>query len=112
MSYYLDLSTLNATTDPSDIIVYANLLTGGALGPLILAAFFFITLMGSFFAELRFSGRGKMSVSFAVAAYVTFGLSVIMMMKDGLLNPAYLFATIGLSLIGTAWILWPSEPQY
>lgn len=76
--------------------------------PLMLFAFYIIALLGGFFAELRF-GRGRFAVSFTVAGFVTFGLAVIMSLKNGLLNPIYLVITLGLSLLGVAWLALTSD---
>lgn len=106
---YPDISTINATDDLSNIIIYANDLTGGVLSPLILLSFFIIIFLGSFFAQFRFSGRGRPEISFAVAGFATFGMAVLMSMKNGLLDWIYLLITLAVAVLGAAWLYFSSN---
>lgn len=112
MSLYPDLSTVNATNDVTQILVYANTITNGWMSRAILGGFFLIVLLGSFFAQMRFSGRGRIEISFAMAGVVTFGLAVIMSLEDGLLDPTWLLFSLGVAVLGALWLFWPSEPSY
>lgn len=111
LDIYPGLNSLNGTTDPTDVLLYAHQLSQGVLAPLILAGFFLIALLGSFFASIQLYGRGRIDASFAAAGFVTFGLAVIMSLKNGLLEPTYLWFSVGIAIIGVLWIIWPSEPQ-
>ena len=106
---YQTLADVNATTDVSNLLVYANDLTGGILMPLILLSFFIIICIGSFFMQMRFSGRGRFEMSFAVAGFATFGLGVLMSSKNGLLNPTYLIISLGAAILGVAWLYFSSD---
>jgi len=105
---FAELSSVNASNDVGALLVYANDLTGGILMPMILAAFFLIALIGSYLAQLRF-GRDSLPISFASASFVTFGMCTMMTFETGLINPIYLFITIGLSIIGVIWLYMSSE---
>lgn len=106
---YPDLSTVNATTDVSNILVYVNDITYGYAMPMVLLGFFIITMLGGFFAQLRFRGTGRIDFAFTVAGFTTFGLAVIMSSKNGLLNPVYLFISLGVSILGVIWLYLASE---
>jgi hypothetical protein len=93
------LADVNATTDPSELLIYTNELTDGWAMPSVLFAFFIIVFLGGAFAQMRFRGGVRIDFAFAAASFSTLGLAVIMMMKTGLLNPIYLFVTIGLSIL-------------
>ena len=100
---YLDISTVNATGDISNILVYANHLTGDILMPVILVAFFLISCIGLYFAQIRM-GRDRIDIAYTVASFLTFGFAVIMSSKDGLLNPVVLIITFVMSVLGVLWL--------
>lgn len=110
MAMYADLSTINASNDATQILVYANTLTGGILGPMILTAFFLIIMIGSYFAQIKFQGRARMEFSFTVAGFATFGFALLMSLENGLLNPMYIMISLGISIIGIIWLFFSSEP--
>ncbi len=103
-----DLSTVNATEDLSELLIYVNLLTGGWAMPLVLLSFFMIILLGGLFTQI---GKGTMrpEVLLAVSGFLTFGLAIIMSIKEGLLNPIYVFMSLGLALLGVAWMFLSSD---
>lgn len=105
---FQDLSTVNATSDLSNILIYVNNITGNAAMPALLFAFFLVVLLAGYTAELRY-GRGRFSSSFTVAGFTTFGLAVIMSMKTGLLNPIYLVISLGLAILGVVWVYLSSD---
>lgn len=106
---YAGLGTVNATNDLSNILVYANDLTGGVLMPMMLGAFFVVVLLGGYFMQLRFSGRARIDLCFASAGFSTVGMAVLMSLKNGLLNPIYLFLSIIVAIIGVAWLYFSQE---
>lgn len=106
---YPGLDTVNATNDATAILVYANDLSGGTLMPMTLLAFFLIVAIGSFFAQMRFSGRGRFELSFTVAGFATFGFAVLMSTRNGLLNPAYLLISLAVAILGVAWLYFSQE---
>lgn len=110
MPRYPGLDTLNASTDPTQILIYSNTLTDGAFGPLILGAFWLIILLGSIFMQIRFSGRERFEVSFAVASFSTWGMSVLMSLVEGLLNPIYVFIAMALAIVSVIWLYFSSQP--
>ena len=111
MTLYPDLSSLNntANTDATLLLVYCNTVTGGFFGWGVLFGFWMIIFLGSLFAQQRYSGRTKADISFAIASFLSFGLSVIMTSETGLLNGLAVVIMIALSLIGVAWIYFAHE---
>lgn len=99
------LNTVNASQDVSELLIYVNDLTDGLAMPLVLIAFFLVAFLGNFFLQLRFRGTGRIDFSFAVAGFVTFGLAVLMSLKNGLLAPQYLFISLAVAILG-AFILY------
>lgn len=108
---YPGLDTVNATTDLGELLVYANTLTNGKFILFMVGAFFLIALIGSYVVQSRVSTRPKISVSFTIASFVTFGLVTILSLKNGLIEATYLFVTISLTIIGFAWSAFTSENQ-
>lgn len=105
---YPDMGTIN-NTDLSNILVYANNLTDGYLAPMILAAFFIIVAVGSFFMQQRFTGRGRFELSFAAAGFVTVGFAVLMSLKEGLLPTHDLIISIVVAVIGAIWLYFSQD---
>lgn len=105
------LDTVNATTDLSALLIYVNTLSGGIFGTAVLASFFLIVMLGSYFIQVRISGRGRMDTSFAAAGFTTFGLAAIMTSINGLVSSYAVLVTLAMAIIGIAWILF-SEPSY
>lgn len=106
---YPDLSTVNATSDLSVLLVYANDVTQGYFGPLVLGAFFLIVLIGSLMAQYKFSGRIIPATSFAAASFAAAGFAIIMASVNGLINPIFVILTIVMSLVGVIWLVFSSD---
>lgn len=108
---YADLSTVNATTDLSNLLLYVNNLTNGYAMPSVLVAFFLIIFLGGSFYQIRFRGDARWDFSFAVAGFITFGMAMIMSQKNGLLNPLYLLVSLAVAILGAVWLYMtpPSE---
>jgi hypothetical protein len=109
---YPGLDTVNASNDVTKILIYANDLTGGVLGPMILGAFFLIVLLAGYFYQIRTTGRGRFDVSFAVAGFTSFGFSLIMSLENGLLQPTYMFVTLGIAVISALWLYFNEPSPY
>lgn len=106
---YQDISTVNATEDISELLVYVNSITNGLAMPSVLVAFFLITFIGGAFAQLRFRGSVRIDFSFAAASFSTFGFAVLMSLKNGLLNPLYLFVSLFMVILAVIWLYLSSE---
>lgn len=105
---YKTLADINATTDVSNLLLYVNDITNGWAMPSVLFGFFWITFLAGIFMQMRFKGSTRMDFSFAAAGFATFGLAVLMSLKNGLLNPVYLFISLGVAILG-AVILYLSQ---
>lgn len=106
---YPDMGTVNATSDLSNILVYANEITNGAFIPLVLAGFFLVIFFSSFFAQIRFSGVAKPDTSFAVAGFATFGMTVLFAAKDGLVSSSNFVISLAIAIIGAAWVFFSED---
>ena len=104
---YQTLSEFNATT-PDSLLVYANTIFPGFI-PLVLFVFYLILLLGIFFSQKRFTGRGNPSVSCAVAGFVTFLLAVSMTLIEGLMNGLTLAIVFVVMAFGVLWLLLSRE---
>ena len=109
MSYYPDLSTVNATTDVTQLLVYCNTVTSGWFGPLTAWAFFLVVFLGSFFAQMRTTGRPKLDVCFAVAGFTSVGFSTLMALEFGLLRPYHVAIFICIAIAGIAVIFFSQQ---
>lgn len=106
---FAEISSVNATNDVTELLVYMNTVTDGYFMPMVLLAFFIILCLGSFFMQMRFTGRGRFELSFTVAAFATFGFAVIMSTKNGLINPSYLIISLVAAVLGVAWLYLSSD---
>ena len=110
MTYYPDISQVNATNDLTQLLVYCNTVTGGQFGPWVAWSFFIIALLGSYFAQMRLTGRPKLDVTFASAGFVTVGFSLLMSIEAGLLSTAHVIIFLLISILGAMHVLF-SEPE-
>lgn len=101
---YPGLGTVNATTDVTNLLVYVNDITYGRAMPMVLLSFFLVAFLAGAFAQMRFKGQMRMDFSFAAAGFATFGLAVIMSLKNGLLNPIYLLVSLGVAILGVIFL--------
>jgi hypothetical protein len=79
--------------------------------PFVLIAFFIIVVLGSYFSQIRFTGRGRLDFSFTAGGFVTAIFATIMSMKDGLLAPMYLIGSWIIAIIGVAYMFMSSQDQ-
>lgn len=106
---YPDISSVNATNDLTQLFVYANTITNGLFMPVTLLAFFIIVMIGTYFGQIRVSGRARLEVSFAAAAFVTFGMVVIASGVDGLVNMFYIIISLAVAILGALWLMFSSD---
>ena len=108
MVHYQEFSEINASEGLQTLFIYVNDVTDGLFINLFLFALFLITMFGSFFSSKRLTGKGDMSISFAVAGYFTSGLALILSLITGMINIFTIIIVIGIAIIGTIW-LWLSK---
>lgn len=87
------------------IFVYANEITGGFAFPFLIISFFIITLVGSLFFQMRFTGRMRIETSVAAASFVTFGIQLIFLTIMGLDLSWLFWANIALCILSVIGIL-------
>lgn len=100
---YPDISTIN-NSDFSGIFVFANQVTNGLFGIMILLLMFVVVSFGTYFSSKRTSGEGDFIASFAVAGYFTTGLGFIMLLVDGLMTVVPVLVCLALTVVGTVWL--------
>lgn len=106
---YPDISTVNATNDLTQLLVYANTITNQLFMPLVLWAFFVIALIGSYYGQLRMSGRARIEVSFATSAFVTLLFAIIMETVPGLLPAVHFWAALAITILAVIWLYFSQE---
>jgi len=107
---YADLSSAtNATTDATELLVYVNNITDGMAMPMVLFAFFIVAFISSGTFSLKTKGFWQWHFSFAAAGFATFGLAVLMSLKNGLLEPTYLLISLGVAILGVVILYMASE---
>jgi hypothetical protein len=106
---YQTLSSVNATTDVSELLVYVNNLTDGWAMTMMLFFFFLICLIGGHYLQLRIGRDAKISSSFAVAAFLSFGMSVLLSTREGLINWYIVLLMLVISIIGIFWAVSASD---
>lgn len=105
---YPTLDSVNVTSDITQLLIYVNDITGGLFMNLFLFSFFLISALGSFFIQDRTVGKADISVSFAVASYLTTGLAFILMLRDGLIAVPVVGICIAISALSTLWLFFSS----
>ena len=103
------LSDVNATNDLTALLVYVNEITNDKAMPTVLGAFWVVCFLGSIFAQMRITGYSRKDFSFAAASFATFGLAVLMSMRNGLLSPQYLLISLGAAILGAVWMYMSSD---
>lgn len=103
MTYPLINGTL-AGDDISYFFVYANTVTNGKFGFFMVFGFFLVVLLGSLFAQFRFTARIRPDTSLLASSFATLGWATVLEMKTGILNPVYFFAIIGITILSIIWV--------
>ena len=60
--------------------------TSSAFVPMFLFSFWLIIVLGTFFGTKRFTGQSDFFASMAVASFATFTVTLMMTLKEGLVN--------------------------
>lgn len=104
--------TLNGTATGQnllELLLYSNSVTNYLFVPFVTLAFFLVILISSIVFQLRFTNRIKPEVSLLASSFATLGWEVILMQKDGLLNPVYLVITFGIFFLSLLWVFMSSD---
>lgn len=71
----------------------------------MILAFFLVVFLGSALASFRFTGRVKLEIHFAAAAFATFGFTIILDTINGFVNTFDFGLVIAVTLLSVLWIL-------
>ena len=98
---------INATLVGSNLMelfIYADSVTHQLFSLFLVIGFFLVVLLGSLFAQFKFSARIKFEISLLAASFATLGWATILEMYSGLLNPIYFFIIIGICILSIIWV--------
>lgn len=90
-------------------LVYANSVTHELFGLLMVVAFFIVVLLGSIFAQYRYTSMMKFETSLLASSFATLGFAVILEQYSGILNPIYFFFLVGITIISIIWVAMGGE---
>jgi len=91
--------------DLSQILVYANQITGGAVSFWMVITFFLVVFIGSAMWSFRTTGRIKIEVHFAAASFANLGWVILLSSIVGnFMQPYLIMASIGLAIAGGLWL--------
>lgn len=99
------LDTVNATNDLTQLFIYGNIITNNHFVSYILIAFFVVGWLGSFYGQVRLTGRGRLDTSFTASAFLTTSLSVLMGTTPGLVPGWAVAFFISMSVLGLILVL-------
>lgn len=91
-------------TDASGLLLYpAN--TWSGFIPLVLVGLFIISMLATFFARQRLTGKGDFIGSFAAAGFFTAIISISMSLIPDLINGLTIAVCIAIAIIGVILLL-------
>ena len=68
-----------------------------------------VILIGSLFAQQRFTGNIKITSSFAAACFASLLFSLILEQTTGILSGVIFFIQIGITILSVLWLFLESE---
>ncbi len=77
--------------------------------PFLLFTIYFIIAFGSYYSQLRLTGRGNFFSSLAVAGWMTAILTFVLSITPGLISEATMIIVFGVAIITTALLLFQSR---
>ena len=98
---------MNGTLAGNNVLyffTYANSVTHELFGLFMVISFFIVVLLGSLFAQMRFTGRMKFEVSLLAASFSTLGFATIIEQYTGIFSPVYFFILIGVTILSFLWL--------
>jgi lipopolysaccharide export LptBFGC system permease protein LptF len=107
---YQTLQEYNATT-PDQLLAYVGDTWSGFI-PLLLISFYIIIALAVYYSQTRKTGRGELSVSVAVAGFITFILSLVLSLVGGLVNSVIMSITFIVMILGVVWLFLSKDSIY
>lgn len=101
---YPTIDSVNTSEGIHTFYTYANSVVP-ILTPLILFAIFIITLLGTFFVQVRARNDANFSGSFAVAGFFTTIVALFMSFIPGMINNTTLVIVFGVAILGFLWLV-------
>jgi len=113
---YKGLETMNVTygntTNLNRMLTYVNDVTNGNFAPAVLLAFFFIAMLGTYYARIRFTGRARLESCIASSGFVTTGLAIIMSTVVGFLSMQWVVYCLVVTIFAVAYMLLSPDTNY
>jgi hypothetical protein len=103
------LDTVNSSQGISSIFLYVNNVTSGLFFNLFLFAFFLIACFGGYYSKKRSDGYANFAASFAVAGFLTAGITIFLSLIPNLIPTYTLIITIVISGLGVLWMFFGRE---
>ena len=101
---YPEINSTLVQSNLMELFIYGNVVTHGLFSLFLVVGFFLVVLLGSLFAQFKFSATVKFDVSLLAASFATVGWATILEMYSGLLNPVYFFILIGILILSVIWV--------
>lgn len=99
--------SINGTLMGQDLMylfVYANEVTSGFFGPLMVLSFFIIVFVSSMLMQYRFTTRIRPDTSLLAASFVTLGFATIIEQRTGIISPWFFVTIIGVTVLSAIWV--------
>lgn len=109
MTRFEELNGTLASENLGYLFVYANQVTVGWFGTLMVLGFFLVVLIGSLMMQLRFRGEAVFKTSFLASCFATLGFATILEQVSGILNTGYFLVIILATIIAVIIIAVSSE---
>lgn len=101
---YPEINSTLVQNNLMELFIYGNVVTHGLFALFLVAGFFLVVLIGSLFAQFKFSANIKFETSLLAACFATLGWATILEMYSGLLSPVYFFIIIGITILSIIWV--------
>lgn len=105
---YETIDAYNTSEGLHVLLYYVEDIVPGFIA-MVLAAFWIISVFGSFFAQKRISGTSSMKSSVAAGSYATAILAIIISLIPNLIRIETLVTAIGVSILATIWLFIPED---
>jgi|SRR6056297_1452724 len=101
---YKEITDMNGTnTTMTDIFTYSADVVP-IFVPLVLFSIFLISVLGSYFASKRATGRGDFPASFAVGSWLTAIISIVFSLIPNFIRTGTVIFCVALAILGSIWL--------
>ncbi len=101
---YPELNSTLVQANLMEMFIYGNVVTNGLFALFLVVGFFLVVLLGSIFAQFKFSASIGFEKSLLAASFATLGFATVLEMYSGVLNPIYFFIIIAITILSMIWV--------